>query len=98
MLAVVCTLIREARCSLMISYSLFKYMVLYGFIESVVSCVAFFVARTDLFIPQVTFPVVRVYYSSVLFPAFFTLQLMWLTNSHGTVLIYLSTLGTCSGA
>ena len=38
----------------MISYSLFKYMVLYGFIQSVVGCVAFFVAHTNLSIPQVT--------------------------------------------
>ena len=52
--AVVCTMIREARCSMMISYSLFKYMVLYGYIGSVVSCIAFFVASTQLTIPQVT--------------------------------------------
>lgn len=51
--AVVCTLIREARCSMMISYSLFKYMVLYGFVESIVGCFAFFVAYTKLSIPQV---------------------------------------------
>ena len=56
MLAVVCSIIREARCSIMISYSLFKYMVLYGFIESMVGCVAFFVAHTNLSIPQVTPP------------------------------------------
>ena len=50
---VVCTLIRESRCSMMISYSLFKYMVLYGFVESIVACCAFLVASTRLSVAQV---------------------------------------------
>lgn len=52
--AVVGTLIREARCSMMISLSLFKYMILYGIVESAVDCIAFFVAHTNLSISQVT--------------------------------------------
>ncbi|KAL0020340.1 hypothetical protein WJX77_012513 [Trebouxia sp. C0004] len=46
--SVVCTLIKEARCSVMISFYLFKYLVLHGFVESVVGAVAFFAAYTNL--------------------------------------------------
>ncbi|KAL3134541.1 hypothetical protein ABBQ38_006385 [Trebouxia sp. C0009 RCD-2024] len=49
---VVCTLIKEARCSMMVSHSLFKYMALYGFVESALGCVAFLVADTNMSIPQ----------------------------------------------
>lgn len=53
MVAVVCTLVREARCSVMISYSLFKYLVLYGFVKSVAACVAFLVGNTNTSTSQV---------------------------------------------
>ncbi|KAL0050516.1 hypothetical protein WJX82_001360 [Trebouxia sp. C0006] len=46
--SVVCTLIKEARCSVMISFYLFKYLVLYGLVESAVGAVAFFAAYTNL--------------------------------------------------
>ncbi|KAL0035584.1 hypothetical protein WJX79_000466 [Trebouxia sp. C0005] len=46
--SVVCALIKEARCSVMISFYLFKYLVLYGLVESAVGAVAFFIANTNL--------------------------------------------------